>query len=47
VVLWRKLDTGNDDDIVFEPGEEYEITIAVMDHTDNFHSGAPPIVVKF
>lgn len=47
VVLWRKLDTGNDDDIPFDAGQQYKFTLAVMDHTNNAHSGSGVITVKF
>lgn len=47
LVLWRKLNTGNDDDFVFTEGESYTTTLAIMDHTDNFHSGSEPITVVF
>lgn len=47
VVLWRKLDTGNNDDFVFEQGKQYKMSFAVMDHTVNAHSGSTVITMKF
>jgi hypothetical protein len=47
VVLWRKLDTGNNDDFVFEQGKQYKMSFAVMDHTVNAHSGSAVITIKF
>lgn len=47
VVLWRKLNTGNEDDFAFEQGVTYHASLAMMDHTDNFHSGSRVFTIKF
>ncbi|MCK4858408.1 MAG: hypothetical protein KAT58_10595 [candidate division Zixibacteria bacterium] len=47
IVLWRKIDTGNGDDFAFEPGQVYEATVAIMDHTDQLHSGSKPFKIMF
>ena len=47
VVLWRKLNTGNEDDITFSQGTSYSVSLAIMDHTDQFHSGSRVFTLKF
>ena len=47
VVLWRKLSTGNSDDFDLVAGEEYKFTLAIMDHTNNYHSGSQVMTIKF
>lgn len=47
VVLWRKLSTGNSDDFDLVAGEEYKFTLAIMDHTDNYHSGSAVMTIQF
>jgi hypothetical protein len=47
VVLWRKLDTTNEDDFAFEQEQSYSATLAIMDHTDNFHSGSKVFTITF
>ena len=36
--IMRKLDTGSDYDVVFNPGDEYDFTLAAFDHNANRHS---------
>jgi hypothetical protein len=38
VMLTRKLDTGNDDDIVFNPKAKYSFAVAVFDDSGDEHS---------
>jgi hypothetical protein len=37
-MLTRKLDTGNDDDIVFNPKAKYSFAVAVFDDSGDEHS---------
>ena len=47
LVLWRKLNTGNEDDFAFVQGQVYNASLAIMDHTDNFHSGSSVFPITF
>ena len=40
VMLYRKLDTGHDDDVVFNPRKEYSFAMAVFDDSGDDHSKA-------
>ncbi len=43
----RPMNTGNDDDIVFQIGEEYGIAVAIGDNRKNPHTGYDPVIIKF
>ncbi|MFH2057037.1 MAG: ethylbenzene dehydrogenase-related protein, partial [bacterium] len=47
LVLWRKLNTGNEDDFAFTQGTSLSASLAMMDHTDNYHSGSRVFTIKF
>ena len=48
VMLYRKLDTGNDDDVVFNPMKNYSFALAVFDNSGSEHSKATmPMTLKF
>ncbi len=48
VMLSRKLDTGHEDDVVFNPRREYSFAIAVFDNTGEEHSkGIQALTLKF
>jgi hypothetical protein len=36
--IMRKLDTGSEYDVIFEPGGEYDFALAAFDHNANRHS---------
>lgn len=36
--IMRKLDTGSEYDVLFEPGKKYDFTLAAFDHNANRHS---------
>ncbi len=40
VMLYRKLDTGNEDDVVFYPMKNYSFALAVFDDSGSDHSKA-------
>jgi DMSO reductase family type II enzyme heme b subunit len=42
----RKLQTGHDDDIGFEPGKSYRAAVAVFDHTGDDHHSTAPFVLE-
>jgi hypothetical protein len=48
VMLYRKLNTGHDDDVVFDPRKNYSFAMAVFDDSGADHSKATqPLVLKF
>lgn len=47
VEFMRPLNTGNADDIVFEPGHEYGVVIAISNNTKQPHTGFDPVLLKF
>ena len=48
VMLYRKLDTGHEDDVVFNPKKNYSFAMAVFDDSGADHSKATqPIILKF
>lgn len=49
LVLWRKLKTSyTTEDVDFTDGrKEYQATLAIMDHTNQRHSGSKPFMIKF
>lgn len=48
VMLSRKLNTGYDDDVVFDPRKSYSFAMAVFDDAGDDHSKATqPLVLKF
>jgi hypothetical protein len=48
VMLSRKLDTGNDDDVVFNPRKRYSFAMAVFDDSGADHSKATkPLILVF
>jgi len=48
VMLSRKLNTGHDDDVVFDPRKSYSFAMAVFDNSGEDHSKATqPLVLKF
>jgi hypothetical protein len=48
VMLYRKLNTGNDDDVVFNPMKNYSFALAVFDNSGSDHSKATtPMTLKF
>ena len=40
VMLSRKLDTGHEDDVVFNPKKKYSFALAVFDDSGSDHSKA-------
>ena len=48
VMLHRKLDTGHDDDVVFNPRKRYSFAMAVFDDSGADHSKATkPLILVF
>lgn len=48
VMLSRRLDTGHDDDVVFNPRRDYSFAIAVFDNTGEEHSkGIQALTLRF
>jgi len=48
VMLYRKLDTGHEDDVVFHPMKNYSFALAVFDDSGSDHSKATePMTLKF
>ena len=48
VMLYRRLNTGNDDDVVFLPSRNYSFAIAVFDDSGDDHSKATlPLTLEF
>jgi hypothetical protein len=48
VMLYRKLDTGHEDDVVFNPLKNYSFALAVFDDSGSDHSKATePMTLKF
>jgi hypothetical protein len=48
VMLYRKLNTGHDDDVIFDPRKSYSFAMAVFDDSGADHSKATqPLVLKF
>lgn len=48
VMLYRSLDTGHDDDVVFRPDRNYSFAIAVFDNSGTDHSKATlPLTLAF
>jgi len=48
VMLYRKLNTGHDDDVVFNPMKNYSFALAVFDDSGSDHSKATePMTLKF
>jgi hypothetical protein len=48
LMLYRKLDTGHDDDVVFDPRKQYSFAMAVFDNSGSDHSKATqPLTLKF
>ena len=48
VMLYRKLDTGHEDDVVFNPRKNYSFAMAVFDDSGADHSKATqPMILKF
>lgn len=48
VMLYRRLDTGNEDDVVFLPSRNYSFAIAVFDDSGDDHSKATlPLTLEF
>ena len=48
VMLYRKLDTGHEDDVTFNPMKNYSFAIAVFDDSGSDHSKATePMTLKF
>lgn len=48
VMLRRKLDTGHDDDVVFNPRKRYSFAMAVFDDSGADHSKATkPLILVF
>lgn len=48
VMLYRKLDTGHEDDVVFNPKKQYSFAMAVFDDSGSDHSKATkPMTLKF
>lgn len=48
VMLSRKLDTGHEDDVAFDPRKEYSFAMAVFDDSGDDHSKATqPMILRF
>ena len=48
VILYRQLDTGHDDDVVFNPRKRYSFAMAVFDDSGADHSKATkPLILVF
>ncbi len=48
VMFYRKLNTGNDDDVAFNPMKNYSLALAVFDNSGSDHSKATmPMTLKF
>ena len=48
VMLRRKLDTGHDDDVIFNPRKRYSFAMAVFDDSGSDHSKATqPMTLRF
>jgi hypothetical protein len=48
VMLYRKLNTGHDDDVAFDPRKQYSFAMAVFDDSGSDHSKATkPMTLKF
>ncbi len=48
VMLYRKLNTGHDDDVAFDPRKHYSFAMAVFDDSGSDHSKATkPMTLKF
>ena len=48
VMLYRKLNTGHEDDVVFNPRKNYSFAMAVFDDSGADHSKATqPMILKF
>ena len=48
VMLYRKLNTGHEDDVVFNPMKNYSFALAVFDDSGSDHSKATdPMTLKF
>jgi hypothetical protein len=47
-MLRRKLDTGHDDDVIFNPRKRYSFAMAVFDDSGSDHSKATqPMTLRF
>jgi hypothetical protein len=47
-MLHRKLDTGHDDDVVFDPRKRYSFAMALFDDSGADHSKATkPLILLF
>ena len=47
-MLYRRLDTGHEDDVVFQPKRDYSFAIAVFDDSGADHSKATlPLTLTF
>jgi hypothetical protein len=48
VMLWRRLDTGHEDDVTFDPKKRFIFAIALFDDSGDDHSKATePLILKF
>lgn len=48
VMLYRRLDTGHDDDVVFDARKEYSFALALFDDSGDDHSKATkPMILRF
>lgn len=48
VMLYRKLDTGHEDDVIFNPLKKYSFALAVFDNSGDDHSKATiPMTLSF
>ena len=48
VMLYRKLDTGHDDDVIFKPRKQYSFAMALFDDSEDDHSKATmPLTLRF
>jgi hypothetical protein len=48
VMLYRKLDTGHEDDVLFDPRKEYSFAMALFDDSGDDHSKATkPMTLRF
>jgi hypothetical protein len=48
VMLYRKLDTGHEDDVIFNPKKRYSFALAVFDDSGSEHSKATePMTLLF
>jgi hypothetical protein len=47
-MLYRKLDTGHEDDVLFDPRKEYSFAMALFDDSGDDHSKATkPMTLRF